>query len=565
MRGQPSSRRSTLVEREGRTLGWLTPISVWLPEYQWRRNLGADAIAGLAVAALLIPESMGYASVAGVPTQVGLYAALAAVLAYAVTGGVSILVVGPASAVAALSASLVAEFGGSADAVALTAALAITSGLLLMAAGGLRLGWIVNFISRPVLEAFVAGLSIAIIVGQLGGLLGIETEGESALAKLVDVVGQVGDWHLLSTIIGAASIAILILLSRYGERVPAAVFVVLAGIALAVFADLAGEGVAVVGEIPQGLPTPGIPDLSSTRWLELFGAATALMLVGFSEGYAAMSAVADHTGEDVDPDQELWGSGVANLASGLFGGLAVGGSLSKSAAAQSAGARSQVANLIAGIIVLGTLLFLAPVFRNLPEPVLAAVVIVAVLGSADPRRVFRLWTVNRLDFIAGLLTFSLVLTWRTLPALIVGVVLSLAFVVRRASFPDALELREDARGLFTSEGTTDPAEVGSTVLRFEGPLIYANADRLKTAALTLADRHPRVPRMVLDGEMVSDLDASGAEALQWLDDSLADRDIVLHLCRFHVRARTQMERSSLDERFAGRMHDSLPAAVGNES
>lgn len=517
------------------------------------------------MAALLIPESMGYASVAGVPTQVGLYAALAAVLAYAVTGGVSILVVGPASAVAALSASLVAEFGGSADAVALTAALAITSGLLLMAAGGLRLGWIVNFISRPVLEAFVAGLSIAIIVGQLGGLLGIETEGESALAKLVDVVGQVGDWHLLSTIIGAASIAILILLSRYGERVPAAVFVVLAGIALAVFADLAGEGVAVVGEIPQGLPTPGIPDLSSTRWLELFGAATALMLVGFSEGYAAMSAVADHTGEDVDPDQELWGSGVANLASGLFGGLAVGGSLSKSAAAQSAGARSQVANLIAGIIVLGTLLFLAPVFRNLPEPVLAAVVIVAVLGSADPRRVFRLWTVNRLDFIAGLLTFSLVLTWRTLPALIVGVVLSLAFVVRRASFPDALELREDARGLFTSEGTTDPAEVGSTVLRFEGPLIYANADRLKTAALTLADRHPRVPRMVLDGEMVSDLDASGAEALQWLDDSLADRDIVLHLCRFHVRARTQMERSSLDERFAGRMHDSLPAAVGNES
>lgn len=167
----------SLLRRKPRTIGWLAPISGWLPHYQWSRDLSMDVIAGVAVAALLIPESMGYAGVAGVPTQVGLYAALAAVVAYAVTGGVSILVVGPASAVAALSASVVAEFGGEADPIALTAALAITTGLLLMAAGGLRLGWIVNFISRPVLEAFVAGLSISIIVGQLDGLLGVDVEG----------------------------------------------------------------------------------------------------------------------------------------------------------------------------------------------------------------------------------------------------------------------------------------------------------------------------------------------------------------------------------------------------
>ena len=295
----------------------------------------------------------------------------------------------------------------------------------------------------------------------------------------------------------------------------------------------------------------------------MLGAATALLLVGFSEGYAAASAVADHTGEDVDADQELFSSGAANLASGLMGGLAVGGSLSKSAAAQEAGARTQMANLVAGAIVLATLLFLAPLFEDLPEPVLAAVVIVAVLGSADPRRVWRLWTVNRLDFAAALLTFVLVLVWETLPAMIVGVVLSLAFVVRRASFPDVLELRQGSNGRFTVDGSLAPETVGAIALRFEGPLIYANAERLRKAAAVLADRHPDVQKLILDCEMLSDLDSSGAEALVRLDEDLAVRGIVLHLGRVHARVREQMRRSSLFDRFAGRIHESVRGAVGD--
>jgi MFS superfamily sulfate permease-like transporter len=422
------------------------------------------------------------------------------------------------------------------------------------------LGWIVNFISRPVLEAFVAGLSISIIIGQLDGLFGVEVEGESALMKLIDVLGKIDKWHLATVIIGLAGVAALIALERV-KRVPGAVLVVIAGILAAVALDLASEGVAVVGEIPQGLPTPGIPDLSGTRWLELLGAAGALLLVGFSEGYAAASSVADHTGEEVDADQELYASGAANLASGLLGGLAVGGSLSKSAASQNAGARSQMANLVAGVIVLATLLFLAPVFEDLPEPILAAVVIVAVLGSADPRRVTRLWNINRLDFAAGAVTFTLVLVWETLPAMIVGVVLSLAFVVRRASFPDVVEVRRDDRDVFTVQGSTRPETVGAVVLRFEGPLIYANVDRFVHAASTLVDRHPEVHRLVIDGEMISDLDTSGAEGLLRLDDELAERGITLHLSRFHVRARSQMERSMLQERLTGRTHPSIVEAI----
>lgn len=559
---EPGRDQGALLSRRARSVRSLFPIVTWLPRYRLA-DLPADVVAGLALAALLIPESMGYAGVAGVSAELGLYAALGAVLAYAITGGTSILVVGPASAVAALSATIVAEYGADVPRTELIAALTIATGVVLVAAGALRLGWIMNFISKPVLHAFVAGLSISIIIGQLDGLFGVEVEGESAVSTLVDAVRNIGEWHGPTVAIGVAGIAVLVLLERFAHRVPAALVVVTVGIVLAVWFGVADRGVAVVGEIPTGLPDFGVPDLGATRWLELLGGATALLLVGFSEGYAAATAVAAETGEEVDADQELIGSGAANLGAGLLGGIAVGGSLSKSAASQAAGAHTQVANLVGGLVVLATLLFLGPLFEDLPEPVLAAVVIVAVLGSADPRRVIRLWSVNRLDFAAAGVTFVLVLVWETLPAMVTGVVLSLAFLVRRASFPDVVELRADATGRFrrtsdTSVGADSPVRV----LRFEAPLVYANADRLVRACRALVDELPgRVGRLVLDAEMWSDLDSTGAEALTEVDDELAERGIELRLARVHLRAAAQLERSRLTDRFAGRIDDRVIDAV----
>src|SRR3954470_14856859 len=222
----------SLLDRPRRTSRSLVPILRWLPRYSRKANLAADLVAGIALAALLIPESMGYAGVAGVPAEVGLYAALGAVVAYALTGGTSILVVGPASAVAALSGSIVSDFHGGIDPVQLTAALAMTSGVLLMVAGALRLGWIVNFISRPVLDAFVAGLSISIIIGQLDGLVGVEVHGHSAVVKLLHTVGSIDDWHALTTVIGVSALVLLLVLERLLPRVPAALVVVAAGILL---------------------------------------------------------------------------------------------------------------------------------------------------------------------------------------------------------------------------------------------------------------------------------------------------------------------------------------------
>ncbi|WP_432479276.1 SulP family inorganic anion transporter [Nocardioides sp. GXQ0305] len=554
-----------LVRTPPRSLATFLPITVWIRRYR-TSDLGPDLTAGVALAALLIPESMGYAGVAGVPPEVGLYAALGAVLAYVVTGGTSILVVGPASAVAALSASIVGDVGG-ADPVVLSAALALMSGLLLVVAGVLRFGWVVNFISGPVLHAFVAGLSISIIIGQLDGLFGVKVDAESALGKLVDVVRHLGEWSVPTAVVGLGSVATILLLERWLPRVPAALVVVAAGVLLVVLLDLQDRGVEIVGEIPRGLPDVGIPDLPITTWLELFAGGAALLLVGFSEGYAAASSVAAERDEEVDADQELYSSGMANIASGALGGLAVSGSLSKSAASSAAGARTQVANLTAGVLVLATLLFLGPVFERLPEPVLAAVVIVAVLRSADPRLLVGMWRVNRLDFAAASATFVLVLVWETLPAMIVGVLLSLAFVVRRASFPDVVELRPEADGTY---GRLDdltgvaPSPGDVAVVRLEAPLIYANAARLKRAVRSLVRSRPPVRVLVLDGEMFSDLDTSGATALEELDGELAAASIELRLARVHTRARDQLERSGIADRFRGRTFPTVHAAAGIE-
>ncbi len=550
-----------LVERSRRTLATLLPVTSWLPRYDWATDLRRDVVAGIAVAALLVPESMGYADVAGVPAEVGLYAALGSVLVYALVGRTSILVVGPASAVAALSASIVAELGGGADPVAVTIALALLSGLLLVVAGALRLGWIVNFISRPVLHAFVSALSISIIVGQLDGLLGIEVEGETTLLELVDVLGSLDDLAVLAAVVGGVALVVLVALERIPMAVPAAVVVVIGGIVASGLLDLRGAGVGVVGEIPTGLPSIGLPDLAAMRWVDLVGGAAALLLVGFSEGYAAASAVAAETGEDIDADQELLASGAANVAAGLLGGLTVGGSLSKSAAASAAGARTQVTNVVAGLLVLATLLFLAPVIEVLPEPVLAAVVIVAVLHAADPRRVLRVRAVNRLDFAAAVVTFVLVLVWEALPALLVGVLLSLAFLVRRATFPDVVQLRPGADGTYRRGAQSASAPRDVVVVRFEAPLVYANASRLVTAVNAVVDRNPGVRRVVIDAEMLSDLDATGAETLELVDIRLAARDVELVLARLHARARAQLERSRLGERFAGRIHPTVEDAA----
>ena len=388
--GQQGGKTSVAVPTSPTTMQRWFPIGAWLPKYNWGKFVGADLIAAVSVAALLIPESMGYSSVAGVPVQIGLYAAPLALIGYAMFGGSKLLVFGAAGSVAAVSASVVGGLsGGDQDtAVALTAALALATGVVFVIAGLAKLGWITNFMSKAVMSGFIIGMSIQIIVGQFGKLLGVTQEDGNTFEKLWSAVSQIGDWNWTAVAFGVGSLVLIFAIQKYIPRLPAALTaVVLASVLVAIFSP----DIDLVAQIPQGLPSLGLPTgIDASTWGSLLLGGGVVALVGFSEGWGASGTIAKKTHDRLDTDQEFRAYGVANLGAGILGGMATTGSLSKSSAAMSAGAKTQMSNIFLAGIVLLTLAFLAPAFQWLPEAALAAIVINAISGSASPAKLERL-------------------------------------------------------------------------------------------------------------------------------------------------------------------------------
>ena len=507
--------------------------------YRWGKWLTLDVVAGVSVAALLIPESMGYAGVAGLPPEVGLYAAPLALIAYAILGRSTVLVVAASSSTAAVSASVIADVnagGGSDTAVTLSAALALFTGLVFVVAGLARLGWVSNFMSKTVIEGFIIGLSISIIIGQFDDLLGIDVSGENSFEELWDVLGQIGDWDQATVIVGVVSLGLLFGLERFVKKLPAALTVVALGV---LYIELvAPSGVAIVGDIPQGLPDMGVPDISSSDVAGLVSGALAVALIGFSEGYGAASAYARKYGDRLDSNQEFIGYGASNVAAGLSSGMVVGGSLSKTAANDSAKAKSQISNVVNALLVVLTLLFLAPFFESLPEATLAAVVIHALAHSADPRKLARVWTLTRPEsWLAGAVLVT-VLALDTLPGIVVGVTISLLLVIYRTSFPQATELRRDpATGALESAELNEDADQipGIVVYRFEAPLLFANAEQFSATAHELVDRaDPPARALVVDCEVMFGIDYTGIEALADLVEDMDASGVEVRLARVHA-------------------------------
>jgi SulP family sulfate permease len=311
------------------------PVVDWLPRYE-RGWLRGDAVAGAVVAALAIPQTLGYASIAGAPVEVGLYAVPVALVAYAIFGSSRQLIVGPVSTMSVLSGSLLAGFGvaGTARAASYTAALALGSGLVLVTAGFLRVGWVAEFLSKPIVTGFVLGLTILVILSELPHLLGVPTPS----GQVVERVGSLGESltrgeaDMATVIVSAASLLVLFGGQWLAPRVPWGLVVLLSGIAASSALDLRAEGVEVVGPVPRGLPTPALPSVAAGDLPALLAAGAALALMGLAEGLSAARLFAARGGYRVDADQELLASGAANLGSGLFGGIGVAGSLSKTAA-----------------------------------------------------------------------------------------------------------------------------------------------------------------------------------------------------------------------------------------
>jgi sulfate permease, SulP family len=540
--------------------------------------LRGDVLAGLTVWAVLVPESLAYASIAGAPPVVGLYAAPAALLLYALLGSSRHLVVGPMSATAALSASVVAAAVGvgSDGYVAATAALAIVVGVVAIVAGLMRLGFLASFISEPVLKGFIVGLALTIIAGQLPSLFGVEKGEGNFFEEIWDLITRLDETNGWTLTVGVLSLAVVLVLRRYVPLLPASLVAVFLGVLAVIVFDLEDKGVDVVGQIAGGLPSYGVPDVSAADYLALAGGAVGVTLVGFAEGLGAAKTYAAKAGYDIDPNRELIGLGAANLGAGLSSGMVVNGSLSKTAVNGGAGARSQISGVVVAGLTVITLLFLTGLFEQLPEATLAAVVIAAVIELVDIAalvRLYRLWTgrlatiygpAARPDFGAAIAALLGVLVFDTLPGLFIGIGVSVLLLLYRASRPNVAVLGRAADGsrvwVDRDRHPDSVPEPGVLVVRVEAGLFFANAEHVRDRIRSLATTGDfRV--VVLDAETVPFVDVTSAEMLAELSRDLGKDDMKLLLARDIGQVRDILRRAGPDDAKLAQLYPTVEAAL----
>ena len=527
-------------------LGRYVPIVHWAPRYQ-RAWLGVDAVAGLTLWGLVVPEGMAYAGIAGLPPQAGLYTLVASLLIYALLGTSRHLSVQATSATAALLATsvaaAVAASGAASDPktyAAYAAAFVLVTGVVFMAAGLARLGFITQFLSKPVMDGFVVGLAIYVTVGQLSKLFGVEKPGGNTIEKFVGTVKELPQANWTAFAAGAAALALLFVLPRWSRKVPAGLAVLFMAIAVSAALDLEGAyDVAVVGTLPQGLPSLSLPDVPLSAVLGMFVTAIGVLLVAYSEALGVAHEFAEKHGYEVDADQELNAHGVVNLASGLFGGMIAGGSMSASAVKEGAGARTQVANLVAWVVTIVTLLFLTPLFAPLPEAVLAALIIHALWHLATSRKLAKLRRAAPVEVWFGILTLWGVLLFDVLQGMIIGLLASLLFVVYRSSRARLSSLGRvpGVPGAY-SDVARHPDDVpipGVLIVRFDAPLYYANALTVRDAVRSMvADREPAPQAVVFDFGTQDELDVTSTDMVKALVKQLRDGGLTVCFADVHA-------------------------------
>jgi len=502
------------------------PILGWLPSYRtaW---LAADVIAGLTLWGLVVPEAMAYAGIAGLPPQAGLYTLLASLLLYALLGSSRHLVVQATSATAALIASSVAAAliaSAAANASdpetyqAYASAFVLVTGVVFLAAGLAKLGFITQFLSKPVMDGFVMGLALFVAVSQLNKLFGVAKPEGNTVERFFGILKQLPQANWVTFAVGAIALALLFLLPRWNKKIPAGLVVLFGTIALSSALDLEGRfGVEVVGTLPQGLPSLTFPRVPFTTYLAMILPAIGALLVAYSEALGVAREFAEKHGYEVDADQELNAHAVANLVSALFGGMIAGGSLSASAVKEGAGARTQVTNLVTWVVTILTVLFLTPLFATLPEAVLAALIIHAVWHIIVARKLRQIRLVSRTEFWLGVVTLLGVLLLDVLQGMMIGLLASLVLVIYRSSRPHVSSLGRvpGAPGAYTSlERHPENVQVpGVLILRLDSPMTYYNAltvrDQLKAM---IAAAQPRA--VILDAAAQDRLDLTSGEVLK---------------------------------------------------
>jgi SulP family sulfate permease len=550
------------------------PITQWLPGYE-RAFLGADLLAGLAVWAVLVPQAVAYAALAGAPPEAGLAAALAAGVLYAVFGTCRELDVGPSSTVAITAAAALASVAAafpSQEYTALLAALALLTGVVLVVAGVLRLGFVSEFLARPVLVGFISGIGVVIIVGQLPKLLGLPVESGNVPEMLWRTAGTLGEIGWYTVIVGCGSLLALLVLRRVAPRVPWALIVAAVSVWLSRAFDLEAHGVAVIADVPAGLPTFAVPDIGLGEIGALSGGALALGLVALAESIGAARSLAAARGYEIDPNQELVALGASNVGAGLLQGFPVDASLSRSAVGAGAGVRTRLSGLFVAALIVATMLFLTPLFDGLPQATLAAIIIAAVVGLVDMRGFRRLWRIDQGDAQLAVVGFAAVALLGVLPGIVIAVVASLLALIKRAYRPRiavlgraAGETSADEDFRFRSidrhpEYLTIP---GLVLFRFSNELFFANSSYFRDETLRLvAAADPPARTVLVDASAISHLDTTAVAMLEDLLDRLDAAGVTFELARTTAALNDALSRTGLRDRLGpDRLHRSVHTGV----
>ncbi len=529
------------------------PAAGWLPEYksEW---LKSDLIAGLTVWALVVPQAIAYAQIAGLPPQAGVFASFAAPLGYALFGTSRQLVCSPTSATAAISAALVEPvvIAHPDDYAAMSAALAILCGIAFFILGKLKLGFVSQFIASAVQTGFLFGLGLTIIIGQLFkvfGYAGIDGPFYKQAWYFLKHLDGTSGWTLA---IGAGALLAMLVLGRFLPKLPAALILVALSIVIVTIFDLADKGVDVVGTVDRAVPTPALPLVDFSDLMSLVPGTFAIVIVGYSESISVAKRFADEHRYQIQPNQELTALGISSAAGGFFQGFITAGGASQSAANDRAGAKTQMSSIILAILAALTSIALMPLFENLPQAVLGAIVVNAVLGFVNVPAMQRLRDLRRDSFILALLALIGVLILGILPGLLITVAISLLLLLSKFGRPSTSEviLLPGSGAVVAAENHPEiEASPGLFMLRPDSPVIFANASWMRDDITRQIEALPAKPEVViLDLEMSSDLDVTGLETLSSLQRDLALDGIQLWLSNVHHAAAGVLERGGLTAR-----------------
>lgn len=514
-----------------------------------RAWLQPDVMSGLSIAAVGLPSAIAYPAIAGLPPEMGLYSSILPLIAYALFGPSRQLIVGPDAGTMIVMAAVLASLGPLAglDSVATAAAIALVVGLLCFGASLLRLGFIASFLSRPILIGFMSGIALSILVGQIGRLTGVSIESDGLIRPLVELVGKAALINWPTLVLGLSLFVLLRVLAAAVPGLPGPLVAIVVATALAAFIDLPSYGIAAIGAIPGQLPTPKLPVPSGVDWGDLVLGAAAVLLVSFGAGIVTARSFAEKTGERVDANKELVGFGAANLAAGMFGGIPVTASDSRTAINVSMGGKTQLASVVAAVALALAVAFMTGALQLIPKAALGAILASAAIGLIDVQALARLWRTSRMEFLFALIGMSGAIGFGVLRGVIVAVAATLLYLLVKGAKPrDAVLGRMPGREGFYKLHKHPGAQSipGLAIYLVQGSLLFFNVEYVQRRFEALLATLPAETRwLVLDAGAVVQIDTTAAAMLDDMQALLAARGVAFGVAELHSEPRALLERT----------------------